>query len=143
MGVCDRLLLRWCHLECFLSLDLGCLDEQSICILVGRLMTTFKVLLCGRRRLHALYGVYGRKWMIEVLRIVRRFWKILIKFYFQHNIFGQLFLFLIWWLIIMIFLFFLSLQAKQEKAETNYTWFGIRHLHLLLEKVPKRLHLIS
>jgi hypothetical protein len=40
-------------------------------MLIGGLLATLRLLLCGRWYLCAFYGFYGEKEIIEVLRIVR------------------------------------------------------------------------
>jgi hypothetical protein len=63
---------------------------------VGGLPAAFKLLLFGRWRLRDSSGVYGEKTMIEVLRIVRGFWRRLSLYFSVPCISRQLVLFLLW-----------------------------------------------
>jgi hypothetical protein len=82
------------------------------------------VLQCGKWYLRASFGVYGRKWMIETLRMGRGLWGKLFLYSLKLCIFAQQRMCLLCQLVLVTFLFILLFLVKWFLLYISYIFKG-------------------
>jgi hypothetical protein len=113
----------------FFSIALGCpelcLDVSLICMIVGGPLVGQGVLGCGKWCLHASFGVYGRKGIIEILRIGRVLCGIFFLCYLKLCIFGRRRMCFLCQLVLVIFFLVLPFLVRLFRLYTSRVLMGV------------------